>query len=632
MAWHRLAFAWVLGSLASAWAATAWADAPTAQQALTLKPVQKYVDYTRPSKEDAAKCTIRAEKEGGMTAWVVRDPEGRVLRRFADTNKDNVVDLWCYYRDGLEVYRDIDADSNGKADQYRWFNTGGTRWGIDRNEDGQIDVWRVIAPQEVAEELVLALRTRDRARFDLLLLSSLELGELGLGENRSKNLSESISSALGRFAQFTAEQKAVTPKSRYVDFAGFRPSTIPAGTDGSTKDVTIQDNVSALVDTGGKNEQLYLGTLVKVGDTWKLLDLPALDSDEQSTAGSFLLASSATSGTGSSAGQEAPSQEMQQLMTSLEALDRQAEGMAPDKQAPITEKRAELLSRLAKMTTDPELREQWYRQLADMISVAVHAGGFPQGLDRLEELQEQLTKADADDELIAHVEFQRMWATYALSQQQPGVDGAKIQEQWLADLEAFLKKYPKSSDAAEAMLQLGMYQEFIGRSEPAQVWYEKLVTAFPDSEPAAKADGAIRRLTSVGKPIRLRGPGVQGGTVDLSSYRGKLVLIQYWATWCEPCVQDMERIKELYQKYGGRNFEIIGVSLDESPATVRKFLAENRFPWKQIHEPGGLDSRLADEMGVMTLPLMVLVDQKGNVIDHSVFVAELEAELKRLSE
>lgn len=628
---YRLAAALTLGSLAGLWTATASADAPTAEQALRLAPVQKYVEYAKPGKEEIAQCTIRAEKEGGATAWVVRDGEGQILRRFADTNSDNVVDLWCYYRDGFEVYRDIDADGNGKADQYRWFNTAGTRWGIDRNEDGQIDAWRTISPPEVAEELVLALQTRDRARFELLLVSPRELGELGLGTKRAEGLRSTAGAALTKFAKFAGEQEVVSPNSRYVDFGGFRPATIPAGTAGSTKDVTIQDNVTALVESGGKHDQLLVGTLVKVGDAWKLFDLPRLDAAGQPATNSFLLTSSAGVGPGSAAGEDAPSDETQQLMADLETLDRQAEKLPADKQGPIAEKRADLLLRLAELPANAETRMQWYRQLADMLSVAVQSGGYPQGLDRLDQLQEKLTKSDADQDAIAHVAFQRKWAAYVLNQQDPDADAANVQKQWLADLEQFIQQYPQSADAAEAMLQLGMYQEFVGKSEPAQVWYEKLVETFPDSPAARKAQGAIRRLTSVGKPMRLRGPGVQGGTVDLSQYRGKLVLIQYWATWCDPCIQDMQRLKELYQKYGGNGFEVIGVSLDESPDNVQQFLSANRLPWKQIYEPGGLDGRLAEEMGVMTLPLMILVDEKGNVVDHSIFVAELENELKRLS-
>ena len=68
------------------------AEAPTAAQALGLTPIQSLVEYTIPSKEEAAQCTIRPEKENNATAWVVRNRQGEILRRFADTNADNIVD------------------------------------------------------------------------------------------------------------------------------------------------------------------------------------------------------------------------------------------------------------------------------------------------------------------------------------------------------------------------------------------------------------------------------------------------------------------------------------------------------------------------------------------------------------
>ena len=66
---------------------------------------------------------------------MVKNGAGQMLRIFVDTNADNTVDQWSYYKDGVEVYRDIDSNHNGKADQCRWLNTAGTRWGIDKNED-----------------------------------------------------------------------------------------------------------------------------------------------------------------------------------------------------------------------------------------------------------------------------------------------------------------------------------------------------------------------------------------------------------------------------------------------------------------------------------------------------------------
>jgi thiol-disulfide isomerase/thioredoxin len=137
----------------------------------------------------------------------------------------------------------------------------------------------------------------------------------------------------------------------------------------------------------------------------------------------------------------------------------------------------------------------------------------------------------------------------------------------------------------------------------------------------------------VGKQFRFRAQDIKGGAIDLAAqpYRGRVVLIQYWATWDDRCKADMDALKELYGKYGGAGgFEIVGVCLDKDPKSMQQFLAQNRYMWRQVHEPGGFDGRLANEMGVMTLPMMVLVDQKGTVVGDNIFAANVEGELKRL--
>ena len=109
------------------------------------------------------------------------------------------------------------------------------------------------------------------------------------------------------------------------------------------------------------------------------------------------------------------------------------------------------------------------------------------------------------------------------------------------------------------------------------------------------------------------------------------MLIQFWSTIDDRCQQDMDALKDLYAKYGGRGgFEIIGVCLDRDPKAMQAFLAQNRYLWPQVQEPGGFDGELANQLGVMTLPMMILVDQKGTVVADNIFVANLEGELKRL--
>lgn len=605
--------------------------APSAADALVFKPIQPNVDYYQPTKQEIAQCTIRAENQGDATAWVVRNAQGETLRRFADTNGDNIVDLWCYYNDGLESYRDIDSDFNKKADQYRWFQTSGTRWAVDKNEDGRIDYWKVISAPEVAEELVWALKTRDPARFQLLLLTPKELENLGFGERQTKELAAGIRAAPAAFSKLAADQKIVTPQTDFADFYRTRPATIPAGTDGSTKDITIHDNATALVTTGENHEQIYLGTLVAVGDTWKLLDAPTVGSDNPGG----LLTRSLEGAAQVPAAATGPSEEMQKWMAELERLDAQASNATPNQQGPLTDQRADILQKLADASNDDSARAEWIRQMVDMLSSAAQDANavYPKGLERLDELADNLAEKDPNDPLISYVKFRRMWAENSISQQAPDADFSKIQEKWLADLEAFANAYPNSDDSAEALLQLGMSHEFANRVDKAKQWYQKLVKDFPNSRQAAKAKGVLRRLDSIGKPIRFNAKDVRGNSVNIAAppYLGRVVLIQFWGTVDDRCQEDMDTLKELYAKYGGRGgFEIIGVCLDKDPKTMQAFLAKNRYLWRQIHEPGGFDGKLANELGVMTLPMMILVDQKGTVVGNNIFPANLEDELKRL--
>ena len=201
--------------------------------------------------------------------------------------------------------------------------------------------------------------------------------------------------------------------------------------------------------------------------------------------------------------------------------------------------------------------------------------------------------------------------------------------EWLKNLEQYVSDYPVASEAAEAMLQLASAQELMGQDEEAKKWYGRIVKEFADSPAARKANGAQTRLESVGKVITLAGKSPSGGPVDLALLRGKVVLIQYWATWCVPAKADMATLKELANKYG-RSFAIIGVSLDNSLKELNAYLAENPLPWSQIYEEGGLDSRPANALGILTVPTMILVDQQGKVVSRNVSVADLETELKRL--
>jgi hypothetical protein len=615
-------------------AVMAYAATPTVEQALNLTPVQAGVDCDRPGPQDITKCKITAKKINGQVGWIVEGPDGTILRKFVDTNGDNVVDQWSYYKDGVEVYRDIDTNFNGKADQHRWFNTGGSRWGLDPKEDGTIESWKTISAEEVTAEIVAALAARDADRFARVVLSSDELKNLGLGKSRSTELAEKVGKLSGEFKQLAARQKTVAPQTTWVQFTAGRPGIVPAGTDESTKDIRVYENVVTIVDTAGKNNQLHIGTLVQAGDGWRAIDLPqeiAEGRADSAQAGFFFQAPMAR---GSDAASSAPGENSQKLMADLEKLDKAAAAATtPEQQAQFTTQRAELLEQIAAGTPNVEERAMWLRQLTDMIGAAGQMGNYPEAVDRLNALFDKLKKNDSDKDLAAYVKFRLMMADYWRKMQDPKASSAKvqaeIQTEWQKNLEQFLAEYPTAPDAAEVMLQLAIAQEFAGQDDDAKRWYSRAAKEFPDAPAGKKALGAQNRLDCEGKTLSFTGQGLSGKPVNLANFRGKVVLIQFWTSNSEQAKNDIVILKDLVAKYG-RSFTVIGVSADNSRKELDAYLASAKLPWTQIFEEGGLDSPPANQLGILTVPCMILVDQQGKVVNRNIQAAEIEAELKKL--
>lgn len=621
----RLAWASALVAVCLAWwAPVTLAAQPTVEYALGLKPFQAGVDYDRPSADEAKSCTIKMEKEGGVTAWVVRGPRGEVLRSFADTNGDRVVDRWSYYKDGLETYRDIDANFNAKADQARWLNAAGSRWGIDEDENGTIDAWKVISAEEATAEVVEALRGRDAAVFKRLLPSKVELEAAGFEGERLQELSGRIAAAAAGFAKLAAVQKQIGGQAKWNNMLANHPGVMPAGAPGVTKDVAAYDNVVALVDAGDRNGQVYIGSLVRFGDAWRPIDAPQLPG----TAGEISepIAFFSPRGAASVAAGPAENEKLKPLLAKLRDVEAKLAAASDADRPALAREQAGLLQQVV-ASAEPAEAPFWVRQYAETLAAAVQDGSMPEGIAVLEKLAGAVA---ADPTLEAFVMFRLASARYAANMQQPNADVDKVQNAWLEELRQFVEKHPSAPDAAEAMLQMGIADEFSGKEREALERYAAIAKDFPDSASARKARGAARRLESAGKPLELSGTGLDGKSVSLQAFRGTPVLVHYWATWCEPCKVDIAQIRELYAKYGPKKFNAVGVVLDSDKEQLAKFLAAKPIPWPQMHEADGLDGRLAEELGVLTLPTMILLDADGKVVDRNLVITDLERKLEAL--
>ncbi|MCA9175345.1 MAG: redoxin domain-containing protein [Planctomycetales bacterium] len=607
------------------------AASPTVEDALKLKPVQTDVSYDIP--EAPADCRLENYAAGKVSGWHVYSSSQQLLRRFLDTNDDQRVDHWCYYKNGVEVYRDVDSDFDGKADQFRWLGTGGIRWGVDADEDGAIDAWKVISPEEVTSETVTAIQEGDAARFGRLLISEEELQQLGVSDSQLDDIRKRIKAAKSEFTGLARAQQKIGKDARWIHFGGSQPGVIPAATKDNTKDIYVYDNVSAVIAQGdGKHAQVAVGTLVQVGQAWRLIDLPSALDESQVARGGYFFQEMLTSNLAQAQAQAgAISPQMQKLITELADLDKEIEAARTiTTKAKLNEQRAQLLMDIVKAAPNNEVRDVWVQAYADTIGAAIQQGAFPNGIKYLRQLVETVLKP-GDEQLVAHVEFVAISSEYERQMGSPDIDEEKIgklHEQWLGDLEKFIDKHPKSEDAPEALLQLGFNQEFAGKQEDAVKYYDRIVSGFPAARVHAKAAGAKRRLESVGKPLTLTGTDSTGKSFQLSSLRGKVVLIHYWASWCEVCTQDMETIRKAQAKFGN-DFVPVGINCDNQATEMAAFLKKNRLPWPQLHEPMGMENRLVNELGVLSLPMMLLVDKNGRVVNNNIDASQLEAELEK---
>ena len=131
------------------------------------------------------------------------------------------------------------------------------------------------------------------------------------------------------------------------------------------------------------------------------------------------------------------------------------------------------------------------------------------------------------------------------------------------------------------------------------------------------------------KPLELKFTAVDGTEFDLAKWRGKVVLVDFWATWCPPCRREVPTVVNAYRKLHEKGFEIVGISLDESREQLIKFTKDNGMPWPQYFDGQVWDNKVSKHFGIEGIPAMWLVDKQGRVRTTEAG-ADLEAEVVKL--
>jgi thiol-disulfide isomerase/thioredoxin len=193
--------------------------------------------------------------------------------------------------------------------------------------------------------------------------------------------------------------------------------------------------------------------------------------------------------------------------------------------------------------------------------------------------------------------------------------GAEGEVAGLAELEkgvrALQKEFPNEPDVQKMLLEVASSSE--GDKERALL--QEISAGNASAEVKNAAADMLKKMDAVGKPVDLQFTAVDGREVNVAKMKGKVVLLDFWATWCPPCVGEVPDVLATYDKLHPKGFEIVGVSLDKDKTSLTQFVADHKMGWPQFFDGLYWQNKYARQFGIESIPAMWLIDKQGNLRD-----------------
>ncbi|MBO9631486.1 MAG: TlpA family protein disulfide reductase [Chitinophagaceae bacterium] len=220
------------------------------------------------------------------------------------------------------------------------------------------------------------------------------------------------------------------------------------------------------------------------------------------------------------------------------------------------------------------------------------------------------------------------WATYLAKQDRIN----KFQQMESARMRLVIDNYADQPAVVSALRRTNWMKD----ADNTLAILDKLSAKYPwfrdakDMKEEVKTFLVRTKMLENGKPApTFTYPDPNGKNVSLASYKGKYVLIDFWASWCGPCRQAIPKVKDLYEQYRSKGFEVLGVSIDNDKKAWLKAVEEEEAPWAQVLTPD-IRKTQTDYM-FSGIPTMYLIDGEGKIVDKFTgFTQEAEARLKEI--
>jgi thiol-disulfide isomerase/thioredoxin len=193
-------------------------------------------------------------------------------------------------------------------------------------------------------------------------------------------------------------------------------------------------------------------------------------------------------------------------------------------------------------------------------------------------------------------------------------------------------KSDKTEDVARILLmKANVYEALLRDETKAAALFDRIKAEFPDTviakQIARRAEfGKIQKSLVPESPFpEFSVQDLEGKPLSLAAMKGKVVLIDFWATWCGPCVAELPHVLKAYEKHRAQGFEIIGISLDKEKDQLTSFLTREKMTWAQHLDGEDPDTSLAFKYGIKSIPATFLLDREGKIIEKNLRGEALEA-------